>query len=233
MPPYTNIATGIRIYCENPNTCGSPVTVAPPPPPTPDNPLPFITWTPWLGPFGGPANYGGICPCGTFVSVSLPPQPCCCSSPLAATALTKPSPGAPCWRPWWSRRSCCLVIMLVISRLPLSSPALRHAAAAALEHLDQPVIRGAKGGEWRAYRPHCTVLWARSVPTGGMRLQCSTAVLQYAASPEQSCRSAAPLLCMQQRQQQRLTRERRHMCCCTHPTTRRCSPAPARPATAC
>ena len=174
MPPFTNIATGIRIYCENPNTCGSPVTATPPPPPS-SNPLPFITWTPWLGPFGGPANYGGICPCGSFVSVSE----------LAAAAWQSSA----CWccagqvTTWCFLLPACpstvISTSLALHNLPCPCPAALPAAA--VEHLVGPVIRFIKGGEWRADRHHCAVLRPRPVPTGGKQSQHSTAQHSHAA----------------------------------------------------
>lgn len=84
VPPYTNVATGVRIYCADPNTCApidtgnvtaastAPPT-APPTPPAPDSnytQLPTGVWSGWIGPVKGPPYYGGICPCNTIMQAS-------------------------------------------------------------------------------------------------------------------------------------------------------------------
>jgi hypothetical protein len=93
----TNIATGLRVYCENPNTCGGGTVPVPaqggvpppaaeqqpppaaqqrqPPPaaavvrPPPPAPVDASNWSPWLGAGTGPGDYAGLCPCGTYVQV--------------------------------------------------------------------------------------------------------------------------------------------------------------------
>ena len=70
---------GLRIQCGNPavTNCGAPLPVAFPPLPPGAVPSPspaplfaVSNWSDWLGASKGPASYGGLCPCGTFVSVS-------------------------------------------------------------------------------------------------------------------------------------------------------------------
>ena len=71
VPPYTNIATGIRIYCENPNACGPPVASTPPPPPRPVPPSPPVAdpgWSTWIG-RPTPQSTIGVCPCGGYIQV--------------------------------------------------------------------------------------------------------------------------------------------------------------------
>ncbi|KAI3438438.1 hypothetical protein D9Q98_000869 [Chlorella vulgaris] len=91
----TNIATGLRVYCENPNTCGGGTVPVPaqggvpppaaeqqpppaaqqqqPPPaaavlrPPPAAPVDASNWSPWVGAGTGPGDYAGLCPCGTYV----------------------------------------------------------------------------------------------------------------------------------------------------------------------
>ncbi|PSC76263.1 dynamin-related 4C-like [Micractinium conductrix] len=72
--PFTNLATGVRIYCENPNTCGPPLPPGPPvapapaPTPAPNVIVPPGSWSAWVGPRAGPGIYNGTCPCGTFIT---------------------------------------------------------------------------------------------------------------------------------------------------------------------
>jgi len=80
---------GVRVYCSIPGDCSTtpgaptpaaPVVLPPPPPPPlvlpsppallPSNGLPVGVWSDWLGPKKGPAVYGSICPCGTYVTVN-------------------------------------------------------------------------------------------------------------------------------------------------------------------
>jgi hypothetical protein len=86
-PPNTNLATGVRVYCENPNTCGggpvptpvpaplppaaqSPPPAAPPPPPRLAPPYaPRPGWSDWLG-RETPQSTMGICPCSSRINVS-------------------------------------------------------------------------------------------------------------------------------------------------------------------
>ena len=96
--PATDLATGLRIYCENPNTCGggpvpspsptpsptpvpSPVASQPPPAAAPSPPnATQAGWSPWVGAGKGPGSYGGVCPCGTFIEVwARTWQHACCS----------------------------------------------------------------------------------------------------------------------------------------------------------
>ncbi|KAL4444915.1 hypothetical protein ABPG77_003965 [Micractinium sp. CCAP 211/92] len=65
---------GLRIQCGDPavtNCAGaSPVPLPPAASPSPSITPPFGVFTPsdWLGASQGPAAYGGLCPCGTYVS---------------------------------------------------------------------------------------------------------------------------------------------------------------------
>ena len=76
-PPFTNISTGVRIYCENPVTCGggtpgpSPSPAPAPSPPAASTIVPSGSWSAWVGPNAGPGIYDGTCPCGTFITVRL------------------------------------------------------------------------------------------------------------------------------------------------------------------
>lgn len=84
-----------------------------PPPPSPSPPPPVLsppparepigTWSPWFGAKKGPALYGGICPCGTFVKASAgagglrwqSPPPALQQSALWARPRPCPAPAPP------------------------------------------------------------------------------------------------------------------------------------------
>ncbi|KAI7843246.1 hypothetical protein COHA_003080 [Chlorella ohadii] len=60
--PGTNIATGVRVHCSDPDICIAASWDA----------LPSGTWSEWLGPGHGPSHYGGICPCNSTLQVCAP-----------------------------------------------------------------------------------------------------------------------------------------------------------------
>jgi hypothetical protein len=67
-----NLATGIRVYCENPLTaCGPLPSPTPPPAPPPVSPPPPVRRNGWSDWFGRQTNQNsvGICPCGTWINV--------------------------------------------------------------------------------------------------------------------------------------------------------------------
>lgn len=75
VAPFTNIATGMRIYCASPDVCAAAASPAPAPAAASAAPgpnyaqLPVGAWSDWYGPVKGPPYYGGICPCNTILQV--------------------------------------------------------------------------------------------------------------------------------------------------------------------
>lgn len=90
VAPFTNIATGVRLYCTDIATCPiadgpgttapvaspSPTPQPPPPPaaaaaPPPAPELSVGTWLDWVGKPGPTDTFlnAGICPCGSAISV--------------------------------------------------------------------------------------------------------------------------------------------------------------------
>lgn len=113
---------GLRVQCGQPavaNCDGA----APGPAAAAPSPAPLFTvssWSGWLGASNGPAKYGALCPCGTFVSVSARPprhpavmlqvvgvgaQRCrggrrfCSGTALAPSIPPRHASMAPAWRP--------------------------------------------------------------------------------------------------------------------------------------